>query len=394
MIEVKNLVKRYGDHVAVNGISFTVERGKIYGLLGPNGAGKSTTMNIVTGCLAATEGSVTVNGHDIFEDPKAAKKCIGYLPELPPVYGDMTPQEYLTFVAEAKKVRGIYLRRQVNEVMEITGLTEVKDRLIRNLSKGYKQRVGIAQAMLGSPDIIILDEPTVGLDPKQILEIRELIRRLGETKTVILSSHILAEISAVCERVMIISHGNLVANDTIEHLEALANRSDKLSISVKGDLDTIISKIRELPGVITCSERENSGDEGIVSLEIELEKEMDIRDSIFFAMADLKYPIISMQYEQTTLEDIFLALTDDDIRPDENGILPTVEEILEGRAKKENSSAYENLSDEELASIAEDELTNSAQNDESEDDVGDNNNENDNDPGNGGDYKPLFGGKS
>ena len=400
MIEVKNLVKRYGDHVAVNGISFTVEPGKIYGLLGPNGAGKSTTMNIVTGCLAATEGSVTVNGHDIFEDPKAAKKCIGYLPEIPPVYGDMTPEEYLTFVAEAKKVRGIYVRRQVNEVMEITGLTEMKDRLIRNLSKGYKQRVGIAQAMLGSPDIIILDEPTVGLDPKQILEIRELIRRLGETKTVILSSHILAEISAVCERVMIISHGNLVANDTIEHLEALANRSDKLSISVRGDRDTIISRIEELQGVIVCSERENSGDEGIACLEIELEKAMDIRDSIFFAMADLKYPIISMQYEQTTLEDIFLALTDDDIRPDGNGVFPTVEEILEGRSKKESGSAYENLIDEEPASLADEEPADLSQdndaeeeNDQSQNEDGDND-ENDNDSDNGGDYKPLFGGKN
>ena len=284
--------------------------------------------------------------------------------------------------------------------MEITGLTEMKDRLIRNLSKGYKQRVGIAQAMLGSPDIIILDEPTVGLDPKQILEIRELIRRLGETKTVILSSHILAEISAVCERVMIISHGNLVANDTIENLEALANRSDKLSISVRGDRDTIISRIEELQGVIVCSERENSGDEGIACLEIELEKAMDIRDSIFFAMADLKYPIISMQYEQTTLEDIFLALTDDDIRPDGNGVFPTVEEILEGRSKKESGSAYENLIDEEPASLADEEPADLSQdndaeeeNDQSQNEDGDND-ENDNDSDNGGDYKPLFGGKN
>ncbi len=396
MIEVKNLVKKYGDHTAVNNISFTVEGGKIYGLLGPNGAGKSTTMNIVTGCLAASEGSVTVDGHDIFEDPKAAKKCIGYLPENPPLYGDMTPYEYLTFVAEAKKVKGGYIGSQIREVMEITGLTDMKDRLIRNLSKGYRQRVGIAQAMLGDPDVIILDEPTVGLDPKQILEIRELIRKLGETKTVILSSHILAEISAVCERVMIISHGNLVANDTIEHLEEIANRSNKLRITVRGDAEAIKTRLEAIEGVLSVNTDVISKDHA--NFDLDLVKELDLRDEIFFAMADMKCAIISMQYEQTTLEDIFLALTDDSVRPDEDGNLPTVEEILEARGKKEDDTLFSHMSDEELEA-----LTNEQENASETSDVEDkeeneealseeeSSEETTEDSGDGG-YKPLFGG--
>ncbi|MBE6538246.1 MAG: ABC transporter ATP-binding protein [Ruminococcaceae bacterium] len=386
MIEVKGLVKKYGEHTAVNGISFTVEQGKIYGFLGPNGAGKSTTMNIITGCLSATEGSVTVNGHDILKNPREAKKCIGYLPEIPPLYGDMTPEEYLTFVAEAKKVGSGYVSHQVREALEITGLTDVSDRLIRNLSKGYKQRVGIAQAMLGSPDIIILDEPTVGLDPKQILEIRELIRRLGESKTVILSSHILAEISAVCERVMVISHGNLIANDTIEHLEELAGRSDKLHIEVRGESSAVIERLLSIDGVIDASGYVTES--GTVSAELELEKDKDIRDDIFFAMSDMKCPIISMNYYQTSLEDIFLALTDDDIRPDENGDLPTVEEILSGKIKKDYSPSYEDMSDAELAHLVSSVESDSGMSDTGEDTDSESTNESDD-----GDYKPLFGGK-
>ena len=330
MIEVKNLVKQYGAHRAVNSISFTVEKGKIYGLLGPNGAGKSTTMNIITGCLAATSGSVTVDGHDIFEEPIEAKRLIGYLPEMPPLYTDMTPTEYLTFVAEAKGLRGFDVTGQVNEVIEVTGLEEYKNKLIKNLSKGYRQRVGIAQAMLGNPEVIILDEPTVGLDPKQILEIRDLIRRLGETKTVILSSHILAEISAVCEHIMIISRGNLVANDTLENLEAIANKSNKLRLSVRGGLEAILEKLRALGGVISADGEEK---DGISTVRLELEKEGDHRDGIFFAMSENKTPILSMDYEETTLEDIFLALTDDRVYPDEDGNLPSIEEILSNRER-------------------------------------------------------------
>ena len=202
MIEIDNLVKKYGEHVAVDHLSLTVEPGKIYGFLGPNGAGKSTTMNIITGYLGATSGTVTINGHDIFKEPEEAKKCVGYLPEIPPLYTDMTVLEYLNFVAELKKLEKGLRKRYVEEAMETTGILDVKNRMIRNLSKGYRQRVGFAQAILGYPEIIILDEPTVGLDPKQIIEIRDLIRKLGEKHTVILSSHILTEISAVCDHVL------------------------------------------------------------------------------------------------------------------------------------------------------------------------------------------------
>lgn len=383
MIEVKDLVKQYGSHTAVKGISFTVEPGKIYGLLGPNGAGKSTTMNIVTGCLAATSGSVTVNGHDIFEDPKAAKRCIGYLPENPPLYGDMTPLEYLTFVGEAKKVRGNELYTQLREVMEITSLTDVSDRLIRNLSKGYRQRVGIAQAMIGSPDIIILDEPTVGLDPKQILEIRELIKRLGESKTVILSSHILAEISAVCDRVMIISHGSLVANDTLEGLEKTANRCDRLQLTVRGDEKGICDVLSGIDGILNTEYSLGSA-ENEFDFELELEKGADIRENIFFAMAEKKYPVVSMQYEHMTLEDIFLSLTDDELLPDENGKMPSVEDILSGKAKKKYGDAENTLSEEDGSesdgSAEADEKGKTDEPDEKEENSGD-------------EYKPLFGGK-
>ena len=211
MIEVENLVKRYGDHLAVDHLSFHVEPGKIYGFLGPNGAGKSTTMNIMTGYIAATEGTVKINGHDIIKDAEEAKKCIGYLPEIPPLYQDMTVREYLHFVAELKKIPKSERETQLREIMDLTIITDMEGRLIKNLSKGYKQRVGLAQAVLGYPEVIILDEPTVGLDPKQIIEIRDLIKKLGEKHTVILSSHILSEVQAVCDEIMIISKGHLVA---------------------------------------------------------------------------------------------------------------------------------------------------------------------------------------
>ncbi len=391
MIEVKNLVKRYGDHTAVNNISFTVEKGKIYGFLGPNGAGKSTTMNIITGCLAASEGTVTIDGHDIFEEPKAAKKHIGYLPEIPPLYGDMTPEEFLTFVAEAKKIKSGYIGSRVREVMETTGLTDMKDRLIRNLSKGYKQRVGIAQAMLGDPDIIILDEPTVGLDPKQILEIRELIRHLGETKTVILSSHILAEISAVCERVLIISHGNLVANDTIQNLEALVPASNTITAGIKGDKNAILERLKELDGVLDIKVLNEN--EATVDLEILVDKEKDMRDDIFFAMSDIRCLVVSMQYKQATLEDIFLALTDDGIIPDENGDIPDTESILEHKLGEKIHTEYSNMTDEELKSLAEESEDENSE-EESSDDDGDNDDgdNTDSDKNDDSGYKPLFGG--
>lgn len=220
MIEVRNLVKKYGNHLAVDHLSFTVEQGQIYGFLGPNGAGKSTTMNIMTGYLGATEGEVLINGHDILQEPELAKRSIGYLPEIPPLYLDMTVTEYLLFAAELKKIHKHELKESVAEVIALARLEDVEHRLIKNLSKGYKQRVGLAQAMLGFPEIIILDEPTVGLDPKQIIEIRELIRELGKKHTVILSSHILAEVQEVCDHIMIISKGKLVANLNMNEVEA------------------------------------------------------------------------------------------------------------------------------------------------------------------------------
>ena len=228
MIEVSHLTKRYGSHLALDDLSFTIPEGQIYGLLGPNGAGKSTTMNILTGCLAATSGRVRIDGVDIFEDPMAAKKHLGYLPELPPLYMDRTPEEYLRFVARAKGIGEV--RGELERVMALTQITDVKDRLIRNLSKGYRQRVGIAQAILGDPDIIILDEPTVGLDPRQITEIRELIQKLGENKTVILSSHILSEVQAVCDSILILSRGKLVACDTPDNLERLLTGGTALEL--------------------------------------------------------------------------------------------------------------------------------------------------------------------
>ena len=307
MIKIQNLVKNYGGIQAVKNISFTVEEGEIVGFLGPNGAGKSTTMNIVTGCLAATSGTVCICGHDIYEEPIAAKRCIGYLPEIPPLYTDMTPLEFLTFVAEAKGVGYEETGRQVREVMELTQIEDMKDRLIKNLSKGYRQRVGIAQAMLGNPDIIILDEPTVGLDPKQIIEIRDLIRMLGEHKTVILSSHILAEISAVCDRVLIISHGKLVADDTIEHLESSVANSNRLRLAVRGNAEDISDVLSSIDGITDC--QQISDEDGVFTVSLTVTKERDLRDDIFFAMAERRIPVLTMETEELDLEDIFLTLT-------------------------------------------------------------------------------------
>ena len=305
MIKVRNLTKKYGNHLAVNGITYDIKPGKIYGLLGPNGAGKSTTMNILTGCLAATSGEVKVDGHDIFDEPLEAKRHIGYLPEQPPVYGEMTPREYLMFVAEAKGVPFEKSLRHVKEVMQLTQIYDVRNRLIRNLSKGYRQRVGIAQAMIGEPDVIILDEPTVGLDPAQIIEIRNLIRKLGSIKTVIISSHILAEISAVCDHVIIISHGNIVANDTLENLEASAGKNNALTLKIKGDKARAEKLISSVSGVVSAEYSENGG---IVSASLIAEEGADIREAIFNAFASAKMPILDMHTNETTLEDIFLGL--------------------------------------------------------------------------------------
>lgn len=322
MIEVKDIVKKYGAHTAVDHLSFSIEKGKIYGFLGPNGAGKSTTMNIITGVLAPTSGTVLINGHDIYEEPIEAKQSIGYLPEIPPLYSDMTPLEYLTFVAEAKGVDYDRIQKRVKEIIALTQLDSVKNRLIRNLSKGYRQRVGIAMAMIGDPEVIILDEPTVGLDPIQIIEIRRLIKKLGETKTVILSSHILAEIAEICDHVMIISHGKLVANDTIESLEASVNSSDLLHISVRGDADLAKETIEACAGVINVEECPDAPNAGICRLNVTVEKGTDPRDDIFYRLAEKKLPILALELEKITLESIFVALTQD--KDDDGEPTPTV----------------------------------------------------------------------
>ena len=249
MIEVKNLVKKYGDHLAVDHLTFTVEKGQIYGFLGPNGAGKSTTMNIMTGYIGATEGAVIIDGHDILKEPEAAKKCIGYLPEIPPVYPDMTVEEYLKFSAELKGIKKEKRAAHIGEIMERTKVVDVRNRLIKNLSKGYRQRVGLANAIMGYPPIIILDEPTVGLDPKQIIEIRELIKDLAREHTIILSSHILTEISEVCDYVMIIAHGQLIAADTTDNLTKLMMGQNMYHILVKGDMAGIREALGNVEGM-------------------------------------------------------------------------------------------------------------------------------------------------
>lgn len=309
MIEVKELTKVWDDRVAVDHVSFKINNGKIYGFLGPNGAGKSTTMNMITGCLAPTHGTVKINGFDMYDEPLKAKQCIGYLPEIPPLYNELTPFEYLRFVAEAKGVSYERALRQVHEVMELTLIDGVKDRLIKNLSKGYRQRVGIAQAMLGNPDIIILDEPTVGLDPKQIIEIRSLIRRLGEMKTVIISSHILAEINELCDHVLILSDGKLIANAPIEELQRKANGNARIRLSVRGDEAGVLEALESIDAIETCSIGASHKD-GVINMTVTASPTDDLRDRIFFAMADRRYAVLSMDQEDATLEKIFLTLTE------------------------------------------------------------------------------------
>ena len=307
MIEVSHLTKRYGSHLALDDLSFTIPEGQIYGLLGPNGAGKSTTMNILTGCLAATSGRVRIDGVDIFEDPMAAKKHLGYLPELPPLSMDRTPEEYLRFVARAKGIGEV--RGELERVMALTQITDVKDRLIRNLSKGYRQRVGIAQAILGDPDIIILDEPTVGLDPRQITEIRELIQKLGENKTVILSSHILSEVQAVCDSILILSRGKLVACDTPDNLERLLTGGTALELEADTQPERLEKILGNLPGVTGLTVGETAGKHAWARLETGKENLENLSKAVFFRFCDEKLPLLRLTPAKASLEDIFLELT-------------------------------------------------------------------------------------
>ena len=309
MIEVKNLTKVYGERTAVEDVSFKIRNGRIYGLLGPNGAGKSTTMNIIAGCLSPTEGTVLINGYDICDNPIEAKRQIGYLPEQPPLFTDMTPKEYLTFVAEAKGVSYDLIDRQVKEAMAVTDILSVKDRLIRNLSKGFRQRVGIAQALLGSPDIVILDEPTVGLDPQQLTEIRALIRKLGGKLTVIISSHILSEISELCDHVLILSEGKLVADSSMAELMATVSPETVLRLTVKGDEAGVRGVLTSIEGVSGVTVLPSAETEGTVSLKVTTPADKDLRDDIFFAMAERRYAVLSMERSEQSLEEIFLSLT-------------------------------------------------------------------------------------
>ena len=326
MIEVKNLTKRYGKNTAIDNISFTIEKGKIYGFLGPNGAGKTTTMNIITGCLAASEGQVLINGSDIFENPKKAKRSLGDLPEQPPLYLDMTPFEYLKFVAEAKGVKKSDILNQVKDAMEKTKITDVQHRLIKNLSKGYKQRVGIAQAILANPETVILDEPTVGLDPIQIIEIRDLIKSLGSEHTVILSSHILSEVSTICDEIIVISHGKLVAIDTPKNLESKFSNSNITEFIIRGDKVIVENAFNKIIGIDKFTISDSSDDTVKVTVESMAD---DISDRVFFAMAEIHTPIIQSNKKHASLEDIFIELTDEKQQP----------EAIEKSDKEENENA-------------------------------------------------------
>ncbi len=308
MIQVIDVTKRYGQHIAVDHINFTVDKGEILGFLGPNGAGKTTTMNIITGYISATEGSVKVDGFDILEEPEEVKKRIGYMPEFPPLYMDMTVQEYLDFVSDIKKIDRAAKKRSMEKIMDLVKIGDVRKRLIKNLSKGYKQRVGLAQALIGAPPVLILDEPTVGLDPKQIIEIRSLIKELGKEHTIILSSHILPEVSAVCGRVIIINKGKIVASDTPENLSKRLSGTGRLSLRVAGPEKQVLKLIRELEGV-KDAEVQGVKEPGTVDILVEAEKDIDIRRPLFYALSRAEYPILYMRSVDLTLEEIFLQVT-------------------------------------------------------------------------------------
>lgn len=325
MIEVRNLVKKYGQHLAVDHLNFTIEEGKIYGFLGPNGAGKSTTMNIMTGYLGATEGEVLIDGHDILKEPQEAKKNIGYLPEQPPLYMDMTVREYLQFAAELKRIPRKKCEESITEVEKLVKIKHVEKRLIKNLSKGYRQRVGLAQAVLGFPKIIILDEPSVGLDPKQIIEIRELIRKLAKNHTVILSSHILAEVQEVCDHILIIAKGKLVASDTPENLERMFGESDTVEIETKVSPVDVRRILKNVPGIEQISV--HPGTDGITRGKIRQKKGEDVREEIFRAFAEQKAALLTLNPVRVSLEDVFMELTQKDTVPED--LLRREDDMLE-----------------------------------------------------------------
>ncbi|MCQ2514733.1 MAG: ABC transporter ATP-binding protein [Ruminococcus sp.] len=310
MVEVTHLTKCYGDIKAVDDISFTVESGEILGFLGPNGAGKSTTMNMITGYLSSTSGTVTIDGHEILEEPKLAKSKIGYLPEIPPLYIDMTVRKYLEFMFDLKKVR-LPKDEHIKEVMKLVRIEQQSERVIKHLSKGYRQRVGFAQALLGNPPVIILDEPTVGLDPNQIIEIRNLIKSLGKKHTVIFSSHVLSEVSATCDRVIVISNGKIIADAKTSELSVVSSGKQKLSLIVEGTPSTVTDAISKIPAVIKVSKGQDMG-ENSAKYMVEYQTDTDIRREVFYAMARNNCAILEMQSGNETLEDAFLRITNAD----------------------------------------------------------------------------------
>ena len=306
MIEIKNLVKRYGNHFAVDDISFTINDGEIVGFLGPNGAGKSTTMNIITGYLSSTSGTAVIDGHDILEDTLEAKKCVGFLPEQPPLCIDMTVWEYLSFVYDLKGC-DFNKQKHLDEVLALVKVADVKNRLIRNLSKGYKQRVGIAGALIGNPKIIILDEPTVGLDPQQVIDIRNLVRNLGKKHTVILSTHIMQEVQAVCDRIIVINNGKIIADEKTASFNNAVNQNTKYRVKIAGPQKEVLRHLRSLVGVVSCElHGEREGD--AFSYDIESAPNIDIRKTLFRTLAEKEWPMLGMEAVGMELEEIFLRL--------------------------------------------------------------------------------------
>ncbi|MEA4815606.1 MAG: ABC transporter ATP-binding protein [Lachnospiraceae bacterium] len=345
MIEVKGLTKQYGPNKAVDNIDFTVEKGEIVGFLGPNGAGKSTTMNIITGYISPTEGVVKIGSYDILKDPIKAKKHIGYLPEVPPVYPDMTVTEYLTFAAELKGVKKKEIPQMVETVKETVKIKNVQDKLIRALSKGYRQRVGLAQALLGDPEVLVLDEPTVGLDPKQIIEMRDVIKSLKGKHTVILSTHILSEISEVCDKIMIISGGKLLAVDTPENLSKRLSGGNTLVARIKGDKNKAADIINSMPGIISLVSKGHI-EEGSTDFVIEVEENIDIREALFKLVYENGLSLLILKAKELTLEEIFLQVTEEGKTDEEDEVLSeeslkvedSLEEASESSEKKEEDN--------------------------------------------------------
>lgn len=347
MITVEHLTKCYGDFTAVNDLSFEIDEGHVYGFLGPNGAGKSTTMNIMTGCLSATEGHVRIDGHDIFEEPNEAKRLIGYLPELPPLYMNETPVEYLHFVGRAKGLHGDELKQQIEEVISQTKLEPMRNRRISALSKGYRQRVGIAQALLGNPRVIILDEPTVGLDPIQIIEIRDLIRELGQHHTVILSSHILSEVQAICDMILIINHGKLIAFDEPENLEKQLLTSNEIHLTTdapRAELETILGGVENLTE-IEIAEKEG----GYISADLKTDSEdiYAVSKNVSRAFANSDYALMEMSVKKANLEDIFLELTEADAAQTAAQAAPQASEPVPEQAMEQAAPAQETAENQE-----------------------------------------------